>query len=186
MARLLSWEEKLEILRLSDRNSYREAALIFNRNHPERLRPLSHGAVSNIKKKMETTGTLHRKKRTAVRSMISSPFFKHRLLAYFQRNPHSSLSAAANFFEISKSTVYRVLKSMKFKSYKCRFQQKLYPDDSRNRLWFARTMRRLLDADPDLKFKTLFTDECLFKLSDRFNKQNNRYISCRNSFFRIF
>lgn len=186
MARLLSWEEKFEIFQLSTKNSFRQAALLFNQNHPERQNPLNHGTVAKIKKKLESTGTLHRKKRTPLRSMVKSPLFKMRLLAYMRRNPHSSLKATANFFEISPTSVRRVLKSMKFKSFKCRFQQKLYPDDPLNRLRFARTMRRLLDIDPNLKFRTLFSDECLFKLSDRFNRQNNRYFSYHISSLRNF
>lgn len=176
MARLLSLEEKLEIFDLSKKNSCLRAATIFNRNHPERLRPLSKSTVFKIVKKFGISGTLHRKKRTPTRcSIVKSPLFRMRLLSHMRIHPHSSLVNIANFFEISRTSVHRVLKAMKFKSYKCRFQQKLQPDDNLNRLRFATTMRRLLDIDPSLKYKTLFSDECLFKLSDKFNRQNNRY-----------
>lgn len=74
---------------------------------------------------------------------------------------------------------------MKFKSFKCRFQQKLYPNYPLNRFRFARTMRQLLDINPNLKFKTIFSNEFLLK-SDRFNRQNNRYFSYHIFLFGIF
>lgn len=122
------------------------------------------------------SGSLNRKKRTCIQSALATENFQNRLREYFIENPRSSLLAAANFFNKSSRTVYRALKRMKFKAYKCRFQQKLYGDDKKKRLQFARTMRRLLNNDHNLKFKILWTDECLIKLADKFNRQNNRYI----------
>lgn len=175
MAPQLSLAEKMEIFDLSIKNSCRETAIILNQNHVERRIPLNQRTVSKIRMKLRTSGTLHRKKRTAVRPIVSSPIIRRRLIAFMQGNPHSPLSNIARQFEISASTIRRLLKSMKFKAFKCRFQQKLYPDDPLNRFRFSKTMRRLLDIDPDFKYRILWSDECLFKLSDKFNKQNNRY-----------
>lgn len=53
--------------------------------------------------------------------------------------------------------------------------QVLYDGDEIKRVQFCRQMLNLFRADPTFHERLLCTDECLFKLSGSFNRQNYRF-----------
>lgn len=59
--------------------------------------------------------------------------------------------------------------------YKFKKVQKLYPNDYRRRLRFARWAIRRCNADPDFFQRVCFTDESTFTQEGVLNKQNKRY-----------
>lgn len=170
--RKLTLQEKIEIFNLGLGRSSRDTANLYNARNP--LRQINQRTVSRLKKQLKLSGTLARKKRVHRQPLVTSIQFRETVQTYFNDNPNANMTKAATTLGKSRSTIHRTLKSMKFKAYKLRRHQRLFPDDYRHRLRFCTTMRRILTENPDWKNQIIWTDECLFKRNDSFNRQNNR------------
>lgn len=178
---LLTLDEKNEIVSLARRYSYRRTAEIFNQLHPDRLPPLNFRTVHQLFKKLRDLGTLQRRKKTpSAQSIIAKQEFERQVFEFFTANPHMSTRRAAVQLGKSHSTIWFILRKIKFWAYKKSKHQKLHEGDPALRLKFCQDLLRLFHRDPTIQQRILWTDEKLFPVNGWFNRQNFRYVfSCR-------
>lgn len=81
---------------------------------------------------------------------------------------------------IPKTTVRRILHKKKYKCYKVRKNQEIFPDDQFRRLEFCEAIREKCDNDDNFTRNILFTDESTFSLHKRHNPSAVRYWSQKN------
>lgn len=99
---------------------------------------------------------------------------------HFEDNPHSSTRRAANALNMSRTTVHRILKDLKWHPYKVKIVQKLFEEDKANRLSFARDELDRISSDPAHLTSIMFSDEAHYHLDGGVNRLNHRYWSPEN------
>lgn len=143
---VLSIPEKLEIIELARRNSYRQTAIIFNQLHPDRYAPLHFTTIAKLFQNLRSRGSLERKKRTvSPRMAVEINNFREEVLVRINENPHLSTRRVAAQLGKSHTSVWKVLKYEKFKSYKMSKHQKLHADDPPKRKKFGRICWKFFD-----------------------------------------
>lgn len=170
----LTIEQKSEIIALSRHHSNRETAQIFNERHPDRLPPLNQRTVGKLQKKLLKTGTLKQMRKRSERNLAESRVLEDNVRDIFINRPHTSVRNASLHVNKSHMTVQKILKKAKYRAYKMSIHQKLLANDYQKRLQFGLTLMERIAADDTFQRKILWSDECLFKLSGCFNRQNYR------------
>ncbi len=99
---------------------------------------------------------------------------------HFEEDPHASTRRAALALNMSKTTIHRILKNLKWHPYKVQVVQKLFDEDKANRLEFARDELARIEADPMHLTLMCFSDEAHFHLDGGVNRHNHRYWSDMN------
>jgi len=77
--------------------------------------------------------------------------------------------------------VQRILKKIKFYSYKINLVQELNEDDFYYCMEFCKLIMRKTDDDPNFLFNIVFLDEVIFELNGSVNRHNCRFWSDNNS-----
>jgi len=103
-----------------------------------------------------------------------------RVLGHFSDNPHTSERRASNTLHLSRSTIKRILKDLKWHPYKVQIVQKLYEEDYASRLFFAQNELNRLDNDDARLFRLAFSDEANFHMDGMVNRHNCRYWAPEN------
>lgn len=170
----LTLREKIEICSLGDGYSSRKTAALFNARHPERPENINQRTVSRIKKQFRETGSLERHKRMVRQGTAVAPEFLQEVHEFFTQNPRSNIRFASIHLQKNRKTVMKALKNLKFIAYKARFHQVISPNFAQRRLRFCNNMRDEIQRNPGLERRILWSDESWFKITDRFNRQNNR------------
>lgn len=98
----------------------------------------------------------------------------------FNNDVHASTRRTALALDMSRTTVWRILKHLKFHPYKVQIVQKLYNEDLASRLDFAATELDRIRLDPTHLVRILFSDEAHFHLDGGVNRHNHRYWSQEN------
>lgn len=176
MARILSVQDRLEIISIFNNASASEAARIFNQRHPERVQPVNKSTVLRISAKLQETGSVCDKNRTGRRSILQNHEQVENVVRIFNDDPHTSVRGAAGQTGHSTTTIRKVLKSRGFRPYKQQRHQRLLEIDYGNRLTFCRAFMERSLADHLFCRKILYTDESWILLNGKNNKQNFRYI----------
>jgi len=89
----------------------------------------------------------------------------------FVENVHLSIRKANQQHDISRMSVQRILKKIKFHPYKIHLVQELSKDDFDRRMEFCDVMRKT-DDDSNFVFNVIFSDEATFELNDFVNRHN--------------
>lgn len=168
----LTIEEKVEIITLTRRFSYKKTAEVFNQSHPNRHDPINKQTVARVVRYLRLRGSLHRKKRTIPEE--KSLELNARVSEAFNRNPHASTRRIGIQLGVGHVTVWRSLKKMKFRPYKMSKHQKLYADDPPKRTSFCRSLLNRTENNEDFINQILWTDEKPFSMNGCFNRQNFR------------
>jgi len=95
-------------------------------------------------------------------------------------DPTQSLKTISENLGISKQSVWRILKHLKYKPFKMSIVQELGEGDEDRRLEFCETILEKINANADLIKHIVFSDESSFSLSGEVNTQNCRYWSDSN------
>lgn len=173
----LTINEKIEIVRLvgDGVRSFRQAAMEFNRRHPDKR--IHHNTVARINNAFDQTGTLvappglHRNRIIANDQII---------LNYFNVNPKTSIREASANLNISKNRIWRCLKKNRIKPYKPKFLQTLEDGDNERRLEYCLWLQgEYLNNRNFLKY-ILYTDEATFTTNGVVTSQNIRMWSDQN------
>lgn len=173
--KMLTPQEKIEILELSGSRSNRETARVFNNRHPNRPIPLHFRTVSKIKNHFREHGTIHRKKRTqSLQSQNDIAQRKAEVNEFFEEYPHESTRRASAILMMPHTFVWRALKDSKFKPYKMSVHQKLYEGDKIKRKEFCQRLIDTFNEDQNFYKCILWSDEKSFKVTESFNRQNMR------------
>lgn len=172
---VLSISEKLEIIELARRNSYRRTAIIFNQLHPDRNAPLHFTTIAKLFQNLRSRGSLERKKRTvSPRMAVEINNFREEVLVRINENPHLSTRRVAAQLGKSHTSVWKVLKNEKFNSYKMSKHQKLHADDPPKRKKFCEDLLEIFRQNASYQHSILWTDEKSFPINGCFNRQNFR------------
>lgn len=127
---------------------------------------LETGSVLDSTRKKEST------KRTEAAAVL--------VREHFEEDCHTSQRRAANALNMSRTTIQRILKDLKFHPYKVQVVQRLYDEDMANRLDFADQELRRIAQDPTHLVRMMFSDEAHFHLDGGVNRHNHRYWSMEN------
>lgn len=101
-------------------------------------------------------------------------------LAYVVIFPHVSVRSLAQELHVSKSTVHRILKAHKYRPFKIHLNQELRPDDFERRLTFIAHIQALMDENPNILNRILWSDESHFHNNGVVNRHNSHYWSVEN------
>lgn len=81
---------------------------------------------------------------------------------------------------ISRSSLQRVYKSLGYKPYIPRLVHELNEDDFDRRVEYCETFLSLLQNEPDLIYRVMWSDEAIFKLNGHINRHNSTYWATEN------
>ena len=115
--------------------------------------------------------------------LIRTQSTEQRVLAAYDKSPQKSLRRGALELGLSKNTIHRILRERKLKPYKIQILQKINDEDKDRRLEFAEEQLEVMTRIDDYLDLVIFSDECIFCLDGRVNKQNCRYWSDENPHF---
>ena len=99
---------------------------------------------------------------------------------HFQSNRFESLRKATRLLAIAKSSLYRVLKRLRFHPYKLSVSQLLRNKDKSQRQSFCEYILRCLSVDKSFLRRWLTSDEACFSASGMINRQNCRVWAKQN------
>ena len=97
-----------------------------------------------------------------------------------RENPSTSIRKRSTQVAVSRSSMQRILRSLKLFPYKVQLVQQLKPRNYEQRLQYAIRMQELSRNDPNFTDKLIFSDEGHFHLSGFVNKQNCRIWGSEN------
>lgn len=163
---------------LLKKKSYDKCVRKFRLRFPDSTRP-SKPYVHNLFKKWRETGSVLNKKKNRVKTVLTEDTLED-MQARLQVSPRKSSRRLAQECGISKTSVLRGLKSLKFYPYKVSVVHRLKDTDWPARVNFCREMLRSVhdgNVDPSLLF---MSDEAWFHLSGYVNSQNTRYWDTEN------
>lgn len=98
----------------------------------------------------------------------------------FVASPHKSTRKASAQLGISRRSLQRILKDIKFKPFRPKLLHALHEDDYDRRLQFCELFLVRNEADPNFWRSILWTDEASFKLNGHVNRHNCVYWSDTN------
>lgn len=99
---------------------------------------------------------------------------------FIEDNPTQSQRRVSNELGISRATLQRIMKELKFHPYKLQLTHELGPEDYGARLEFSLSQLRIIEQEPEFAKRILFSDEALFHLHGGVNRHNCRYWSKTN------
>ena len=128
MGKKLIMQERVKLVFMfgSDGATYRSAAEEFNRTRPERETSLNHTTVCRLIKRFQETGSVADRERCGRRKSATNEKTSSMVLANVARSPVKSVRKISQELTISKSSVHRVLKTLKFHPYKVHLVQALH------------------------------------------------------------
>lgn len=171
MSRLLTIQEKIEIIELRRNATASETARIFNQQHPERVHPLNRATVSKLEQKFNNTGTLHNNFTGGRRTVLDSEERVKNVLDLFRGNEHTTIRGAAATTGHSTVTVQKILKRNKFHPYIQQKHQRLLAPDYEKRSQFCTEYLEQTMLNRYFTRNVLWTDECQFYVNGVVNKQ---------------
>lgn len=103
-----------------------------------------------------------------------------RVRAAYERSPRKSTAKASHELNMSKTTVWRVLKNrLHLKPYKLQLLQALRPDDHNKRFEFSTAILQDMEEDTFAE-RLIFSDESTFHISGKVNRHNVRIWASEN------
>lgn len=175
-----SLEEKLQICKYYyGGHSIANIRDLFSVQFPDSPIP-SAFMIRHTIKILETTGTLISNKNKPRRPANQDEDLETEICAMVEMDPHLSSRKIARELAITHQKVLAVLKKHKYKSFKFRKSQELFPDDCFRRMEFCEIMVDMANNDMNFIKNILFTDECTFELHSPHNSQCVRYWSREN------
>lgn len=172
-------EDKLNMILIYGecRKNASEAERLYEIRFPDRPLPDRKTFVSlcsNLKdygsfKKPKTT----RRKRIATDENIA-------LVLQVENNPNVSVRQLTEETNIARSTCHRILKINKFFPYKVHLVHHLIPGDNERRLDFLSQFSIILEENPNLLDKIMWSDESRFHNNGVITRHNCRYWSQTN------
>ena len=172
-------EEKIQIIKWSyNGKSTRKICELFRRNYENRPVP-NQSTISRIIRNFEQSGCVNyqhcnRGKRQLKEHNVTD------ILARIALEPTSSARQIASESGISKTTILKVLKRNKFKSYKAQEHQQLLPTDANARNVFCESIMERCNQQENFPYLVCFTDECTFHMVSKHNKQIHRHWATEN------
>lgn len=147
----------------------------FAERYGRRNPPPSNKSIKKWFEKFKSTGTVEKAKVHQPSVLDPQPILDH-----FIENPKTSIRRVANIFNVSYSSVQRIMKKQKFHPYKIKIVQELTANDYAARMAFAEEMLDRLSHSQNFLRYIIFSDEAHFHLHGGVNRHNCRYWSKNN------
>ncbi|CAL1678200.1 unnamed protein product [Lasius platythorax] len=154
--------------------NYREASRVYRNRYPERKHP-NHSEIRYLEQRARQ-GHLRRyqehrvyNNEDDVRVLV--------ILATIHLNPHTSSRVMAREIGISKTTILRILKKVKYHPYHITLTHTLSQLDMQLRVQFCHWAQQMIRADPNFFYNFMFSDESTFKNNNVLNRHNCHYWS---------
>lgn len=170
----LEKRDMLECYIESGKNAEAACALYFQR-YPERSQP-SGKLMCRIWSNLEIYGRFN-KPRSKKYNKRNEADDSINILGYFTANPTKSSRNAEKELGISQTRIVSVLKKHKYKAYRTRKVNKLYPADAHRRLEFCRWYLRKIRQNPNFGRNVIWTDEARISSDGIYNRYNSYYWS---------
>lgn len=149
------------------------AARYPNRRHPDRA------AFISLLERFTNTGTVSYKKRNRAKYVLTEEN-QFLVLGCVEENPSSSVREISRLTDLSKSSVYRILKMHKYHPYSIQLHQELFERDFEKRLYFCRWALEKINLEENFFGKVLFSDEATFHKNGFVNRHNCHYYDTNN------
>lgn len=151
------------------------AAGLYQQRYPNR-RPPSRHLFARVEQKLRNEPDQQDDHQT----FIVSEDKEIDVLGFVMVHPTTSTRELSTECDISQSSVCRILKKHKFRSYKYQIHQHLYGDDNDRRLVYCNWFLNAVQQNPGFPFHILYSDESRFTNQGMFNRNNTRYWAQEN------
>lgn len=163
------------------------ASRIYKARYPERERFPKEESFKNLLERFIETGSVsYPQKQKRVKSIVNEEN-EFVILTALIENPHVSTRQLENNFNISKTSIRRIIKKNKFHPYRIQRHQELQESDYQYRLNFCNWVEEQLNENQNILDNIMFTDECTFHRNGFVNRHNFHYYSAENPhYFRVY
>ena len=162
-----------------DRN-YRYASRVYAERYPNRRCPDARQII-NIERRSRRNPLHRERQRNRLRNNNDPRFLA--ILGMVHLNPHISTRQIERELGIPRSTVHRMLQSIRYRPYHITLVQELSENDCRLRVEFCRWALDALEQDPDFFWYVCFGDEATFNSNGSLNRHNCHYWSPVNPYW---
>lgn len=144
--------------------------------------PPTHRTIARIRDKFERDGTVHNvnKNRSGRPRTSTNPAKEEQVQETLIRTPRKSLRQTARETNISKDSVHRIMKRLRWKSYIPTLVHALNEDDPDRRVQFCEWYLANCAEDERFPYKIVWSDEATFKLNGSINRHNCTYWAAVN------
>lgn len=156
----------------------RYAQLRYQDQFPDKICP-SENTFKNIFENIENHGSFAKPYTRRQKPVVNEQNVAN-VVNTVEGQPTISIRAMSNLLHISYSSFQRILKENKFRPYCVNLVQELRPLDFQQRMQFIRTYEELIEAEPDLFERVLWSDESRFMNDGNVNRHNCHFWSVEN------
>jgi transposase len=169
MTQKLTINERTELVLMCARvgATCRSVADEFNTKYPDRS-PVHFSTVSRLFERFKASGSVLDSDRSGRPRSSTNESTTQTVLSTLENDPMLSIRDLETLTSVKRSSIYNILKKEKFIPYKIKYVHELKETDAPKRLLLSRW---LSEISPNGIF---FSDECLFSVNNRMNKQNKR------------
>lgn len=162
------------------RKNYRQAAILYAERYHGRRHP-SYQEIINIERRSRSNALARQRQRN--RNVNRNDPRLVAVLGMVHMDPHISTRAIERRLGIPRSTVQRMLRSVRYRPYHIHLLQELSAEDYARRLEFCRWALQQLDEDEHFFFRVCFSDEATFHNTGCLNRHNSHYWSSENPYW---
>ncbi|CAF4656865.1 unnamed protein product [Rotaria sp. Silwood2] len=146
----------------------------INNNPPDRK------TIRSLMNKFEQTGSVLNIDLPGRPVSVTTQATKDEISSILENEPRTSTRQMSTDLNISRTSVRRIYKSMGFKPYIPRLVHELNEDDFDRRIEYCETFLSLLENEPNLIHRVIWSDEAVFKLNGHINRHNSVYWATQN------
>jgi len=180
----LTEHERISLLMMrgwGDRQrSYSEVRLLFNETFRNEGEGISISTVSRTIRRFVETGTNKNRHKSGRSQSQTTEERQFEVAQSFVENPRLSIREASQQLQMSRFSVSKNLKTIKFHPYKIHLHQELNEDDFDRRVQFSEVMMQRIDQQSNFLHNIVFSDEASFEINGKINHHNFRYWSNEN------
>ena len=103
---------------------------------------------------------------------VTNQTAKDKISSILEKEPQTSPHRMSLQLNISRSSVQRMYKSMGYKPYIPRLIHELNEDDFDRRIEYCETFLSLVQTEPDIIYRVMWSDETIFRLNGQINRHN--------------
>jgi len=149
------------------------AARRYQELYPNRARYPSAAVILGAARRLYETGSVLPNKKDCGRLRSERNLRNvEEVLRAVEQEPETSIRFIAREYDLSYSTVQRILKEEKLHAYHYTSVQDLREEDYPRRKRFCENFLRRVDEDPEFSSRVIFSDESLFTREGIFNHHN--------------
>lgn len=149
---------------------------VIRRYEDEFGKPIKWDTIKNLVKRFEDTGTVEDKKREGRPSSVTSENNKLVISETLRQQSQNSTRNLAREFNLSQSSVVRIIRKLGLKAWRPRLLQELTEDDHDRRLQFCED-----EFDRSFNYRdVIWTDEAKFMVCGQVNRHNCIFYSMDN------